>query len=760
MKTPAAEFQKSARHYTADLDHRHFIQKALSGYYVKRDENKNRFQSWAGARDAAAEIKWDAINHLDRYLAEFASKIEARGAKVFWAENGSAARDYILQLARTNHVHSIVKSKTMTGEEIHLNEALEKEGFETVESDLGEYIVQLRQEPPYHFVFPAMHLKRKQISDLFHDKLGSAPTNQPEELTKTARRVMRQKFCAADMGITGANFAVAETGMISITENEGNARLTASLPKIHVAIVGIEKILPKLADLALFLPMLSTLGTGQLLTCYNTLYGAPRLPGESDGPKEFHVVLLDNRRTQLLADAEQRDALHCIRCGACLNVCPIFKNVGGHSYGTTYQGPIGSVITPHLRGLHEWKHLSSASSLCGACTEACPVKINLHHHLLHNRRNAAQTKPSLIERVMYRGFTFTMLRPKVYQLAAELARLLDPFRQVINGTLLDPLRPWTKTRCFPPFAEKSFRDLWRERTNESQVHSHAPPQSRGIVPQVSKPADLIGLGSRERDSLSGAKARPEGPSERARASQSPISKSANPPTAVNDSDAKNPTAGRERILARVREALKIAAPHPVDNAPQRPPSPQQWLPPVGKTLDEQIELFRQNAQTLKADFQICPDISAAVQFIKTLSANESWKKIGFHEGELTSAVAGALNLPKVKTDNGYAVEALESCDAGITECEALIAQTGTVLVSGRRSGGRTLSVLPPHHIVLARQSQMMPDLTTALREAQEKFANEFPGILSLITGPSRTGDIERILVLGAHGPKRLTILLV
>jgi len=733
MKTHASEFYDSARRYTADLDHRRLIQKALSGYYVKRDEYKNRFQSWSGARDAAAEIKWEAINHLDRYLEEFASKLEARGAKVFWAETGQEARDYIVRVARQNNVRSIIKSKTMTGEEIHLNETLEKEGFELVESDLGEYIVQLRHEPPYHLVFPAMHLRREQISDLFHDKLGSERTNQPEELTMIARRVMRQKFCAADMGITGANFAVAETGMISITENEGNARLTASLPKIHVALVGIEKILPRLTDLALFLPMLATAGAGQSLTCYNTLYGAPRLPGEPDGPTEFHVVLLDNRRTQLLADAEQRDALHCIRCGACLNVCPIFKNVGGHSYGTTYQGPIGSVITPHLRGLHDWKHLPSASSLCGACTEACPVKINLHHHLLHNRRNAARAESSLIERLMYRGFAFTMQRPKVYQLATELARLLDPFRQVINGTLLDPLRPWTKTRSFPPFAEKSFRDLWRERTNESQ----ATLQSQSVVAQVSKPA------------------------------VSPISKSADRTTAANDSDAKNPTGGRERILARIREALKIAAPHPhseqsraSEQAVSENASPQQWLPPVGKTLDEQIELFRQNTQTLKADFEICPDISAAVRFVKTLSTNEGWKKIGFHEGELTSAVAGALNLPTVTTDNGYAVDALESCDVGITECEALIAQTGTVLVSGRRSGGRTLSVLPPHHVVLARRSQMMPDLTTALQKAQEKFANEFPGILSLITGPSRTGDIERILVLGAHGPKRLTILLV
>src|SRR5206468_2886107 len=216
--------------------------------------------------------------------------------------------------------------------------------------------------------------------------------------------VLREKYLQADAGITGANFAVAETGMISITENEGNARLTAALPKTMISLVGIEKILPRMADLALFLPMLAVMGTGQALTCYNSMYGGPRQPGECDGPEEFHVVLLDNHRTRLLADAEQRDALHCIRCGACLNVCPIFRNVGGHTYGTTYSGPIGSGITPHLRGLQSWKHLSYASSLCGACTEACPVKIDLHHLLLQNRRNARNQKPLWSERTAFKLF--------------------------------------------------------------------------------------------------------------------------------------------------------------------------------------------------------------------------------------------------------------------------------------------------------------------------------------------------------------------
>ena len=462
MMTIAKSFKESATRYCADLTHRAFIRKGLTGYEAKRDENKARFQSWETARQAAAEIKYEVINHLDRYLEQFVKNLEARGVKVFWASNAQEARDYIAQVARDNKVRSIIKSKSMTSEEIHLNEALIHAGFEVFESDLGEFIVQLRDEPPYHLVFPSMHLTRGQISEIFQKKIGTEPVQEPEELTMIARRIMRQKFCAADMGISGVNFGVAETGMISVTENEGNARLTTSLPRIHVALMGIEKLVRRMDDLALFLPMLATAGAGQNLTCYNTLFAGPRQRGESDGPEQMHLVLLDNGRTQVLADAEQRDSLHCIRCGACLNVCPIFRNVGGHTYATTYGGPIGSVITPHLRGLQEWKHLSFASSLCGACSQACPVKIDLAHHLLRNRRNAIQQKASAMEKLMFGGFAFVMRRPGLYRFAAKVARVFQPLHGLIKGTPLDPARAWTSTREAPKIAKQSFTDWWRE----------------------------------------------------------------------------------------------------------------------------------------------------------------------------------------------------------------------------------------------------------------------------------------------------------
>ncbi len=461
---PARLFKKDAGKLTRDLEHRRRIHVALNKYQAARNSRQSAFQSWEEARTAAAEVKYEAVNRLDQHLLDFARRFEARGGKVHWASSAAQARQIIVQIIQQRNARSIVKSKAMTTEEIHLNEALEKAGFKVIESDLGEYIVQLRKEAPYHFVFPAMHLTRGEISELFERELGTAPTDNPEELTMIARRVLRKHYITADVGITGGNFAIAETGMISITENEGNARLTAALPKTMISVMGIEKVLPQMKDLALFLPLLATAGAGQAMTCYNSMYGGPRQADECDGPEEFHVVLLDNNRTQILADPEQRDTLHCIRCGACLNVCPIYRNVGGHTYGTTYQGPIGSVITPHLRGLQTWKHLSGASSLCGACTETCPVKIDLHHHLLHNRRNAATEKPVWWERTAWQIAGFVLNHPLLFRLAGRFARIAQYVHPVVKSTLLDPARAWSSSRELPRVAKRSFADYWNSRS--------------------------------------------------------------------------------------------------------------------------------------------------------------------------------------------------------------------------------------------------------------------------------------------------------
>jgi L-lactate dehydrogenase complex protein LldF len=357
----------------------------------------------------------------------------------------------------------------MVAEEIHLTPALEKIGVKVFETDLGEFIVQLRNEPPYHLITPAMHLTRTDIAALFKEKLEGVDTDDPEQLVAAARRALRRAFCSSEMSITGANFLVADAGMAAITTNEGNAELGINFSKIHVVLTGIEKIVPHLKDLAILWPVLATAGTGQPITCYNTLVGGPRASHETDGPEEFHVVLLDNGRSELLADAEQREVLNCIRCGACLNVCPIFRTVGGHAYGTTYQGPIGSVLTPHLRGLHEFQHLSYASSLCGACTDACPVKIDLHHHLLHNRRNAVNSgERPWFEQIGFKLWRWTMMGGGrfafVSGLALSILKLIYWFGA--EGTALDPLRAWTKARAAPDIPKLSFREMWRNRSGE------------------------------------------------------------------------------------------------------------------------------------------------------------------------------------------------------------------------------------------------------------------------------------------------------
>jgi len=458
--TAKKQFLHDAAEHVRDTGHRAFVRKALGGYYQSRDTQKARYRDWEQARDAASLAKWSAVNRLDELLPRFVANFEANGGTVHWARDAAEARDIVLGLLEQAGAKAVIKSKCMTSEEIHLNAAMEAAGYDVVESDLGEFIQQLRGEPPYHFVFPCMHVRRDEISDLFQHHLGTPSTDSPEELTMIARRHMRRLYVEADVGITGANFLVAETGQISITENEGNARLTVALPRVHIAISGIEKVVERLDDLAVLLPMLATAGAGQPMTCYNTLYAGPRREGETDGPEAMHLVLLDNSRTALLADAEQRDALHCIRCGACLNVCPIFKNVGGFTYGTTYQGPIGSVITPHLRGLANWNHLSGASSLCGACTDACPVRIDIHHHLLQNRRNAARTSPSWLEKLGHKAFVFVAGRPWLFAAGGWLFRRTLPLAKALKPP---PLSAWLATRDLPPAPRQSFRAAWRGR---------------------------------------------------------------------------------------------------------------------------------------------------------------------------------------------------------------------------------------------------------------------------------------------------------
>lgn len=453
MSTVSSFLAKSALK-ASDIEHRRKINFNIGKYNAAVPKGKQQFAELEKARMVAKNLKWQGIENLDKNLLRFEEKLTSRGGQVIWAENAGQALEEVLAICRRVNCKTLVKSKSMVTEEIHLNAFLEKNGIASIETDLGEYIQQLDGESPYHIVTPAMHKNKEDVARVFAKHLGTDPNLTPEQLTKVARQKLRAKYVQAEVGVTGANFVLADTGSVCLTENEGNGRLSCAFPKVHIVIVGIEKVLPSMHNLQLFWPLLSTFGTGQQVTVYNSIISGPRQPGETDGPEEMIVILLDNGRTELLQHATSREALFCIRCGSCLNACPVYKNIGGHSYETTYSGPIGSVITPWLRGMHNYKHLSYASSLCGNCTAVCPVRINLHELLLDNRQEAvALGESALAERLAWKGWKAAMLNKPLMNVAGSRTK---------NWLVNNVFSAWTNGHAPLEFAEKNFAKLWNE----------------------------------------------------------------------------------------------------------------------------------------------------------------------------------------------------------------------------------------------------------------------------------------------------------
>lgn len=455
MSEHSQSFIAKSTEKTVDREHRRKINFNIGRYNAVVPKGKEQFSNVNLAREKAKNIKWKAIENLDKMLESFEAIITKRGAKVIWAEDAKQALEEIGKICAEKNCKTLVKSKSMVTEEIHLNKFLQEQGIESIETDLGEYIQQLDGEPPYHIVTPAMHKSKEDVAKLFADKLGTDPKLTPEQLTLVAREVLRKKYVEAEVGITGANFIIADIGGIAITENEGNARLTCSMPKTHIVVAGIEKVIPSMNDLALFWPLLATYGTGQKITVYSTIVTGPKQEKETDGPEEMYVILLDNGRTNILANEKSRESLYCIRCGACLNACPVYKNIGGHSYEATYSGPIGSVITPHLNGMKEWKHLSYASSLCGNCTEVCAVKINLHELLLENRHEAVdEGHASFAERTGWKLWKQAMLKRTLMNMGN---------RKIKNWVVNTLLKGWKEHRSKMEFPKKSFNQMWQEK---------------------------------------------------------------------------------------------------------------------------------------------------------------------------------------------------------------------------------------------------------------------------------------------------------
>jgi L-lactate dehydrogenase complex protein LldF len=456
-------FPEAARVELANVQLRTNLRNATDTIRAKRARVVEELPDWEELRDAGKAIKEDVMAHLDRYLPQFEAAVEAAGGRVYWARDAAEANAIVVDVARAHGVDEVVKVKSLTTDEIGLNAALAEAGIHALETDFAELILQLDGDWSSHILVPAIHRNRSEIRDLFARTIAPGITsNEPADLAEASRLYLRERFLDARVGVSGANFGIAETGAVCVVESEGNGRMCTTLPPVLVSILGIEKLLPRFEDLEVFLQLLPRSATGERMNPYTSLWTGVT---EGDGPQEFHVVLLDNGRTRVLADETGRQALHCIRCSACLNVCPVYTRTGGHAYGSVYPGPIGAILTPQLRGIEHASSLPFASTLCGACYDVCPVKIDIPAVLVHLRAKAVDAKGATPEHAAMRAVAWVFGSPRRFALAQRLGRLgVRPFvRTGVVRRLPPPLARWTRTRDLKPPAAETFRSWWRRR---------------------------------------------------------------------------------------------------------------------------------------------------------------------------------------------------------------------------------------------------------------------------------------------------------
>lgn len=465
MKIGTEQFVERVEQGINDTFMRNAIAAAQERFQTRRLNAAEELGHWEEWRAHGEEIRQHVLENLDYYLYELSENVARFGGHVFFARTKDEANEYIKEVVLKKQAKKIVKAKSMVTEEIHLNDSLKEIGCEVIETDLGEYILQLDEEPPSHIVTPALHKNREQIRDVFREKHHYTETDKPEELALHARKKLREEFLTADIGITGCNFAVSETGSICLVTNEGNADLVTALPKTQITVMGMERLVPTLEELEVMVSLLTRSAVGQKLTSYITVLSGPKKEGEGDGPEEFHLVIVDNGRSTILG-SEFRSILQCIRCAACINVCPVYRHIGGHAYGSIYPGPVGAVLSPLLGGYDDYKELPYASTLCGACTEACPVKIPLHE-LLHKHRQIIveeEKRVTLSERLVMKAFGMGASSPFLYKTGSKIAATaLKPFSE--EETLkkrMGPLKPWTDIRDFPAPKRTRFRDWFKE----------------------------------------------------------------------------------------------------------------------------------------------------------------------------------------------------------------------------------------------------------------------------------------------------------
>jgi L-lactate dehydrogenase complex protein LldF len=704
-------FPAAARRSLADTQLRANLARATTTIRDKRARVVGEVPDWEELRAAGARAKDRALLGLDAELERLEASVTTAGGQVHWASDGAQACEIVAGIARSHGLRELVKVKSIASDEIKLNDALADAGISAVETDLAELIIQLGDDLQSHILVPAIHMNRAEIRDLFRRELGLPDlSDEPAALAEAARLHLRSKFLTARMGVSGANFAVAETGTVCVVESEGNGRMCTTLPEVLVTLMGVEKVVPSWRDMDVFLQLLPRSSTGERMNPYTSFWTGVR---EGDGPREFHLVLLDNGRTGALADEIGRQALRCIRCSACLNVCPVYARVGGHAYESVYPGPIGAILTPQLRGVEEAGSLPYASSLCGACADVCPVNIEIPRLLTHlrarERDSAARFDP---EKLSMDGLYRIFSSRERYERAQRLARVAS--RPLVrNGRIPrapGPLAGWTSSRDLPAPAKETFREWWR-RTRPPSLGAPSPASSVARVPST-------------RRSLRPWGARPE--------------------TGSGASDAQPP---RAAILARIRAAIAGAAPPAAE--------PPAYRTEDSRSREEIVALFATRVAEYRATVhqvgeedireragRICADHGAARLGVPPDLA-PAWRPTG----------------PELVEDDGLTAADLDALDGALTACAVAIAETGTfVLDGGAGQGRRSLSLVPDLHICVVRAEQVMGLVPEAVARLEPAVREGRP--LTFVSGPSATSDIELSRVEGVHGPRILHVLLV
>jgi L-lactate dehydrogenase complex protein LldF len=705
-------FPAAARRALGDSQLRANLRRATSTIRDKRGRVVDELGDWEELRAAGAAIKDAALLELDTHLSRLESAVVAAGGHVHWANDGDEACSIVAGVARSHGVDELVKVKSIATDEIGLNERLASEGILAVETDLAELIIQLDGDFPSHILVPAIHRNRAEIREVFRRELGLEElSDEPAALAEAARRHLRAKFLAARMGVSGANFAVAETGSVCVFESEGNGRMCTTLPDVLVTVMGVEKVIPSWRDMEVFLQLLPRSSTGERLNPYTSIWsGAAR----DDGPSEFHLVLLDNGRVRTLADEVGRQALRCIRCSACLNVCPVYARVGGHAYGSVYPGPIGAILTPQLVGLEKTGTLPYASSLCGACAEVCPVKIEIPRLLTHLRaREVAARRRLDPEKLTMRALFHTFSSRTRYERAQKLARAAT--RPLTRGgrTITHapgPLAGWTMSRDLPTPAPETFREWWR-RTRAPAAESTLTLSP--LAAHYARKVDTV----REPRRRVGTAALADG---------------------VGDA--------RADMLYRIRDALRGAAPGDV---------PRNYRTEDARGRDEIVTLFAERVAEYRATVHRVAEAEVS-EAVERIAADAGARRIGI-PSDLPQEWRPGGGVELVE-DVGLSVRQLDALDGAITRCAVAIAEVGAfVLDAGAGQGRRALTLVPDLHICAVREDQVVGLVPEAVARLEESVRAGRP--LTFVAGPSATSDIELDRVEGVHGPRVLHVLI-